>query len=228
MSSPPVHPAHGAAHLPTSAREPFVPSDTSSSSSSPTCSASMGTGTTVLGARTATQGWSWAVLALLPGLFMATPAEGAFALRAGLERAAANIQEPWIALPALLLHRSPPWGKVGTEELQWWTGNWQLQFFGCPVLVFPPLSCLHCVFLLQGSLDAPWCSVAFCSHPLPFSACLSPNTLTNEFMGRQEKMRDEFQTTRNEFTNEKCLQAPSEELCSCSWRTSCVACVQSQ
>lgn len=81
---------------------------------------------------------------LLPGLFMGTTSEGGFVLSAGLERGAANIQEPWHALPALLLHWSPPWGKVGSKELQRWTGNWQLQLCGCPVLeTFPPLSCLH-------------------------------------------------------------------------------------
>lgn len=49
---------------------------------------------------------------------MGAPAEGGFALSGGLERGAANIQEPWTALPALLLHWSPPWGKGGSEELQ--------------------------------------------------------------------------------------------------------------
>lgn len=60
---------------------------------------------------------------------METPAEGGFALRRGLERGAANVQALWAALPVLLLQRSSPWGKVGSEEWQWWI--WQL--FICPV-----------------------------------------------------------------------------------------------
>lgn len=97
------------------------------------------------------------MLAPAPWSLHGSTAEGGFALSAGLERGAANIPEPWIALPALLLPWSPPWGKVGSEELQRWTGSWQLQLFGCPMLeAFPPLSCLHCGFLLQGSVDAPY------------------------------------------------------------------------
>lgn len=107
------------------------------SSSSPICSAISGNRNHCPGGKDNHTGLRWAVLALLPGLSMGTPAEGGFALSAGLERGAANIPEPWIALPALLLHWSPPQGKVGREELQRLTGKWQLQLFGCPVRGFP-------------------------------------------------------------------------------------------
>ena len=92
-----------------------------------------------------------ACLCLLSGLFIETPAEGGFALRRRLERGAANVQAPWAVLLVLLLQRSSPWGKVGSEELQWWI--WQL--FACPMWeALPPLSCLHCSLFLQGSMDA--------------------------------------------------------------------------
>lgn len=65
-----------------------------------------------------------ACLSSLSGLFMETPAEGGFAPRHGLERGAVDVQVSRAALLVLLLQRSSPWGKVGSEGLQ--QGIWQL------------------------------------------------------------------------------------------------------
>lgn len=125
----------------------------------------------------------------LSGLFMGTPAESGFALSSRLGSGAANIQVPWIVLPDLLLHSSPPWGKVGSEELQQWMWElatpalWLSNAGGFPSSQLPPL--WFPSPRLCGCSLWSWCSVVFCSHPLPFHVCLSPNALTNELTGRQ-------------------------------------------
>lgn len=60
---------------------------------------------------------------------METSAAGDFALRHELQKGAADVQAPWATLRVLLLQGSSPWGKVGSEELQWCI--WQL--FACPM-----------------------------------------------------------------------------------------------